>query len=150
MIPPLQLGPFDMQDAPINPSLSSIYARRTIDQNASEEQGRDHNLLRREVMILGGMCCSLSAENCHRHSAIHPRVSCELYLPASICKLPRSLSSDTESHKMFSELKKFPHMWSSLMLQNCTSTSVSHWLATIQWSQMSFHIVSFVTDSNNK
>ena len=27
MIPPLQLGPFDMQDASINPRLSSIYAR---------------------------------------------------------------------------------------------------------------------------
>ena len=63
-----------MQDAPMNPSLSSIYARMTMDQNASEEQGRDHNLLRTEV-IRGGMCNNLSAENCHRHSAIHPHPS---------------------------------------------------------------------------
>ena len=96
MIPPLQLGPFDMQDASINRRLSSIHicARTTIDQNApAEERGRDRNLLRTEVIKSCGRNAQqfVPVRTCHRHSAIHPQVSCELDLPASLCKLPRCI-----------------------------------------------------------
>ena len=89
-----------MQDAPINSCLSSIYALcvqddRSVDagQNALKVEGANHNLLRTEVIREESQFATIWPENCHRHSAIHPQLSCEPYLPTtSICKLPRDTS----------------------------------------------------------
>ena len=62
-------------------------------QNALKVEGPNHNLLRTEVIREESQFATIWPENCHRHSAIHPQLSCEPYLPTtSICKLPRDTS----------------------------------------------------------
>ena len=113
--------------------IKHICARTTIDQNApAEERGRDRNLLRTEVIKSCGRNAQqfVPVRTCHRHSAIHPQVSCELDLPASICKLPRCLRK-VELHKKSSSHVKLLNTSKIGKVIMCNTHST-------QWPQMSF------------